>query len=979
MELTLSSPSLSAAPALNLYKVTEEWDIDEICYNNQPDSDLRKSNVGAQRLLSRNGYSFDLSNWIEGYEDEVDTLEEYRDYGFMIECSEDGYAQLHSSENSHAKYMPVFVIEYSYYHDDSLEDGAVYSFKNSASNKYMTVYSGGTAEGTNVCQSYSATPTLSQTFRLDYDEDCECFRIRSLCSSNGYGSALTYSYSFMTNNPTDSTSRNVYLYSIDEEDSAWEDDQAWMIVQHNYTDLYKIVSKKNPDLAVTVCGTASGTSGGNTATSAGNIFVSEFTGAANQLWKIESGGIQLNNGENIKTVTAKDYVSEENNLGQFFCPVTEFGETVAWSSNNIRSVAVEPNGNVTTVKAGIANITATVTHANGTTTAHSCTIYVVIENGVYCFNNVESGYRIEYESSSDYSDGAILEVYDNGDEDEESDVPTYALFKIKYLGSGRYSIRSMLRSDMGWCSLDNFSELTMLNIGKDDSDIPSYAKWFISYSENGYYIYTYQTRTVTSSTESGDNVTTSNYNPNNPNPLYQWNLTKVTTECNGITIYRQPNTIVVGRSNTYEASVYSSNTNINGQNGISWSVSGITGSATINSETGVLTGQSPGTVIVTATYTHSASQQWSNSCTVTVVPISNGVYYFKNAKFTGHNMQIDNNAGSSDNGAIMELWDRDGGYDQRWIITHVGDEYYKIVSSISNKALTAPSSADGMLTQTDYTQATTQQWKITIVGDGTYKLSPKSNESFYMSAGDGIITADGRNIRMRAAQSDNKDEWYIEQLYSTVFYGIESEGHDHESALSTVKNEMLEDSDDNQYWHGITLRTGEVTASVCKNDLKTANIFAIRTHGMESDESGTVITLNQANNTTSVTYFASHWIPEMITTNNSQSITITDDFSNVTLALFICCESGAGGEGGDNLPTRIVEYGAKAAVGFTKSIDCGAANTWTASFYEFLLDGDTLEDAARKAWEPVKGRDGFDGSNYQEDIIICGDKTLVLP
>jgi hypothetical protein len=583
-----------------------------------------------------------------------------------------------------------------------------------------------------------------------------------------------------------------------------------------------------------------------------------------------------------------------------------------------------------------------------------------------------------------------MEVYEYYEEDEE-EPPRYALFKIKYLGFGRYSIRSMLRNDMGWCSTNNFSELLMFEIGTDDSNIPNYARWRISYGENGYYIYTSDTRTITSSEDSGDDVTTANYQLNNL--LQHWSLTKVTTEYNGVTIYRQPKTVVVGRSNKYEASVYSSSININGQNDISWSVSGITGAAQIDSSTGVVTGQSPGKVKVTATYTYSSNKEWSADYTVTILPVSDGTYYFKNAEFTGHNMQIDDNAGLSDEGAILELWDRDGSMDQRWKLSHINDGYYKIISSINDKAVTAPSAIDGNITLTSYNGASNQQWKIEIMGDGTYKIAPKSNASYYISAGDGIITADGRNVRMRSAQNDNKDEWYLEQLYSAVFYGIEVEDdHDHDSALTRIRTEAGNDDRTKEYWNGIELTIGSVSVSECKEDLKTANIFTIRSHGFHHQFNGnnmaTWITLTDVEVDANDVNLSSHWHEELLP--NSGYIDCADDFSNIDLALFICCETAGGGEGGNNLPTRIVEYGAKAAIGFANNINCEAANMWTTAFYDSLFNGNTLEAAAQNAWDVAKdqyknkypGSDvplGFDGASYDEDIIICGDKSFTLP
>ena len=74
---------------------------------------------------------------------------------------------------------------------------------------------------------------------------------------------------------------------------------------------------------------------------------------------------------------------------------------------------------------------------------------------------------------------------------------------------------------------------------------------------------------------------------------------------------------MVGSTFTFTASMYSTYTGEYGQDGIDWSVSGVSGSATINSS-GTLTGVSSGTVIVTATYRPNSYQEWSDSHVVTI-------------------------------------------------------------------------------------------------------------------------------------------------------------------------------------------------------------------------------------------------------------------------------------------------------------------------------------------------------------------------
>lgn len=141
--------------------------------------------------------------------------------------------------------------------------------------------------------------------------------------------------------------------------------------------------------------------------------------------------------------------------------------------------------------------------------------------------------------------------------------------------------------------------------------------------------------------------------------------------------------------------------------------------------------------------------------------LDEGTHFFQNVQL-GKYMQVNNNdkPNYSTNGAIMELWDFDGKDYQKMNLTHVIDGYYKICPEASGLALTAPSSVNSAITQTTYTGADSQLWKITSNGTD-YTLSPKSNLSYYMAAGNGFIFGNDRNVEMRAAQSDNKDRWKI--------------------------------------------------------------------------------------------------------------------------------------------------------------------------------------------------------------------------
>ena len=607
----------TSSPALSVYEVEGEWTPTTITYANQPSASLIKSNQVGVDSGSGSQYSVDLTDWLDHISYEYYSLSDYFNSdawnGFKIGCTSNTtgiYTQICSSEYATESYRPVLTIKYKYWPYGGIEDGAVYSFVNSASNKYLTVDSTNMTSG-NVYQ-YTKNNLLSQAFRLDYNETNDCYRIRTMCSDDGYGSVLEVpSYSGTINGSTGYTNSNVRVHSYS---PSWANDQDWIVYPYEYTDLYMIVLRSDPNLALTAYGTSNGSESGITSTSVGNVYVSQFTGAANQLWKLESGGIQLINATNIKEADAKGEtyaISEGQTWQSFCCPVIEFGASVTWSSSNTQSATVDSLGHVTTGTAGIATIYANVEYEDGSYDTYSCIIYVIISDGTYYFNNVSNNYRLEYEITTDLSENAVLEACNSGTTE-----PTvrYRIFKVKYLGDGLYSVRSMLDCAMGWTR--SSTSLVMTTIGTTDSAVPATAKWRIQSNANGYYIHSlYGTsRTITAGSTSGTNIMLSSYS--STNKLQNWTINKITTTYHGVTFKSATDTLILKDTYDFDAVMYSTSTNVNGKDGFTWSVTNGTGSATIDSKTGVLSGVSTGTVTVSVKYEPNSYQDWVAECEV---------------------------------------------------------------------------------------------------------------------------------------------------------------------------------------------------------------------------------------------------------------------------------------------------------------------------------------------------------------------------
>ncbi len=155
-------------------------------------------------------------------------------------------------------------------------DDAVYCISNQASGKYLNVHMGNDNDGTNIYQ-WTKDYSVEQMFKLVYDSSQAAYRIYAMCSSNGTDKVLSVNQS---NNMVVSGC-NVQLYSSGDNSA-----QLWYVTRQS-NGKYVITAKSNMAVALTAYGSSNGTSSGTTATSAGNVFVSSYAGASNQMWTLE--------------------------------------------------------------------------------------------------------------------------------------------------------------------------------------------------------------------------------------------------------------------------------------------------------------------------------------------------------------------------------------------------------------------------------------------------------------------------------------------------------------------------------------------------------------------------------------------------------------------------------------------------------------------------------------------------------------------
>ena len=154
-------------------------------------------------------------------------------------------------------------------------DNIVYRLKNVGSGKYLNVHNGVDANTTNVYQ-WTMDGTIEQNFRLE-EKNNGTYHIRAMCSSNGTNRVLD----IVKSGGAVVSGCNVEIYTpVDPIAQEWK-----------FYDMgsgrYKIVPASNTAVALTSYGSSNGSSGGQSPTSAGNVFVSTYTGSLNQLWVFE--------------------------------------------------------------------------------------------------------------------------------------------------------------------------------------------------------------------------------------------------------------------------------------------------------------------------------------------------------------------------------------------------------------------------------------------------------------------------------------------------------------------------------------------------------------------------------------------------------------------------------------------------------------------------------------------------------------------
>lgn len=517
------------------------------------------------------------------------------------------------------------------------------------------------------------------------------------------------------------------------------------------------------------------------------------------------------------------------------------------------------------------------------------------------------------------------------------------LFKISYRPSTNdYVIRSMIDNAVIVRPALNYMTALSVKGPEKDSDVSSDWTWNIQYSSGNYYIKHTSNGTTyylcSSSSGSGDSVSLVT---NSGTSGTLWAFSQYSgTGFDSVQLGAPTDGMIVGEYHNFDAYVRSTRIGYNGPpiyyvtapNGSSTTI------ASVNTA-GTVTANSVGDfVLKIQSHNYSGITKPTFYYSINVAPSYEGTFFFRNVQGNiagSFYMQVNNNSSYNTEGAFLEIQPFDGDFDQRWNIVHIGDQRYKIVLSASGKALTAPTSNEGKMTQASYTGIDRQKWIIQTTEEGYYKFSPVSNPTKFLAIGDGPDGAffmAGRNVKLRSSQPNNRDEWqlfYCSPEYSHLMIGASDGDQKAESIGKAVLTSYS--------YNGLI---GNTYFSVRKSEalysLTHSESFACLTHGLE-----TLIRLTDDETmTTSDLYGLSH-----------------NALGNNVFVLYAACFCGA--EPDDLIQTEsLVEVtyakGAQCVIGFTIEIDIDETNVWAKTFLLEMGGGNTIEGALGNADQEVE-------------------------
>jgi len=196
-----------------------------------------------------------------------------------------------------------------------------------------------------------------------------------------------------------------------------------------------------------------------------------------------------------------------------------------------------------------------------------------------------------------------------------------------------------------------------------------------------------------------------------------------------------------------------------------------------------------GTCTATATYTNSCGARSTQNFTVTVSSgsssgiVSGGTYRII-PRHSGKTLDV-SNCGTS-NGTNVQQWSWLNNTCQQWILTDLGNGYWRISpANATTQALdvSGVSVSDGANVQIwSYLGGNNQQWQLVNLGNGYYNI--KARHSGKCLDVNGVSTADGANVIQWTCGSGYNQQWSFTRLKSADEFLDEMP--DAETALNSI-------------------------------------------------------------------------------------------------------------------------------------------------------------------------------------------------
>ena len=387
--------------------------------------------------------------------------------------------------------------------------------------------------------------------------------------------------------------------------------------------------------------------------------------------------------------------------------------------------------------------------------------------------------------------------------------------------------------------------------------------------------------------------------------------------------------------------------------------------ATVVSYNGTVTGVKSGTTTITATLAYSG---YSKSYTLVVTEIPNGTYYLKNIE-TG--CFADMTTSSPNNGTAVyqynysdfEIYQNDDelvevNFDRnsitKWELKRISGVYYTIcISNLSTpyylSVINGSTNVDVGIVVYTGTVGRYMQWKIEPVHETIdnvqyikgYKIIP-AHTSFKDYVLATATSSSTNNIQLIQGDyiADNgyyRDVWYVLKEYDMDFYAID-DGNRSRQQLP------YEDSITHIVSFGgyddLEIVT-QSNATDCKADLDSSEYMIIHAHG-DIAAYANIIKLDKDD----ATYLFSYDSTNLSGQSKYLGSNSNEDYSNLKLVLFMNCHSG---ETDFNFVSRIVDLGAKNAIGFIGKQDTDKAEEWQVTFWESYCAGNNIDICIRIA------------------------------